>query len=221
MIRVRFVGDAALRVDVDEGALLESNTRAQHLAHATRQQALPGVRDVVAAMTTVTVHLDPLRCDVDVIEAFLSEAAARPVEAPGLHGREHDVYVREHEVPVQYGGSNGPDLDAVARTVELSTHEVIARHTAILYRVCFLGFLPGFAYLGWLDRSLHLPRRDTPRTHVPAGSVAVAGVYTGIYPTDSPGGWHVIGRTRVPLFDPGRPSPALLAPGDLVRMVAA
>lgn len=125
---------------------------------------------------------------------------------------------RAWEVPVFY---DGEDLDAVARQTGLSPDEVVARHSGRDYRVWLLGFAPGFPYLGVLDEALCLPRRGTPRPRIAAGSVAIAGWQTGIYPSESAGGWHIIGRTPWRMFDPLRPDPFLLKPGDTVRFVAA
>ncbi|MDE2055050.1 MAG: 5-oxoprolinase subunit PxpB, partial [Xanthomonadaceae bacterium] len=124
------------------------------------------------------------------------------------------------EIPLCYGGEYGPDLDAVAVHARLPRGDVIARHTATEYAVAMLGFAPGFPYLLGLDPALQVPRRTTPRTRVPAGSVAIGGAQTGIYPRELPGGWHLIGRTPLALFDPAREPPCLLAPGDRVRFRA-
>lgn len=124
---------------------------------------------------------------------------------------------RTVEIPVVY---NGEDLSEVARQTGLSTEEVIARHGGRDYRVWLLGFVPGFPYLGVLDARLHLPRRATPRPRIAAGSVAIAGAQTGIYPSESAGGWHILGRTSATLFDPQAAEPFLLRPGDTVRFVA-
>jgi inhibitor of KinA len=121
---------------------------------------------------------------------------------------------RNHVIPVEY---DGPDLDAVAAATRLSTSEVISLHTAREYTVDLLGFVPGFAYLSELDPLLQLPRRAEPRPRVPAGSVAIAASQTGVYPLDTPGGWHIIGHTGTAMFDPGRDPPALLRAGDTVR----
>lgn len=121
-----------------------------------------------------------------------------------------------HAIHVRY---DGPDLDSVAQTARLSREEVVRRHVACSYTVAFLGFAPGFGYLIGGDPRLHVPRRDRPRERVPAGSVAIAGPYSGIYPRDSPGGWSLLGRTGVLLFDPDRTPPALLAAGDEVRFL--
>jgi KipI family sensor histidine kinase inhibitor len=122
-------------------------------------------------------------------------------------------------VPTRYGGVHGPDLADVARLSGLPEGEVVRRHAAPVYRVHFLGFTPGFPYLGGLDPRLATPRLDSPRARIPAGSVAIGGVQTGVYPVESPGGWRIVGRTPLRLFDPRWPAPFLLAPGDGLRFV--
>lgn len=126
-----------------------------------------------------------------------------------------------HEVVVDYGGMAGPDLGALAKQAGMSEAAYIDRHAATEYTVAFLGFQPGFPYLSGLPRALQAARRASPRQRVAAGSVAIGGIYTGVYPADGPGGWHIIGRTAAALFDPQREAPALLMPGDRVRFVPA
>ena len=126
---------------------------------------------------------------------------------------------RHVEIPVHYGEEFGPDLEAVAAHCGISTHTLIELHADTHYRVYCLGFQPGFAYLSGLDPRLHVPRRDTPRINVPAGSVAIGGAQTAVYPFASPGGWHLIGRTDTPLFNPASVQATLLRPGDIVRFV--
>lgn len=213
MIARCFLGDAALRLDVEAMPPLEGNAVVHRLAAALRGAPLAGVRDIVPGMTSLTVHVDPLRADLRAIEAVVAT-----IEDEGTVGR---AVGRRHEVAVRYGGVSGPDLDEVARLTGLAPAEVIAAHTAIDHHVCFLGFLPGFAYLGLVHESLRIRRRETPRTRVPAGSVAIADVFTGVYPAPSPGGWHLIGRTELPLFDISWPQPSRFAPGDTVRFVEA
>ena len=127
---------------------------------------------------------------------------------------------REILIPVSYGGSDGPDLEEVARFAKCSTEQVIRLHTAPLYRVYMLGFLPGFPYLGPVDSRIAMPRRSSPRLAVPAGSVGVAGPQTGIYPAVAPGGWRLIGRTLMEVFNSGLEPPCLFRPGDFVRFEA-
>ena len=126
-----------------------------------------------------------------------------------------------HEITVEYGGAAGPDLLALAEQAGMDAATYICSHSAVDYTVAFLGFQPGFPYLRGLPPALHAPRRTSPRVRVPKGSVAIGGAYTGIYPASGPGGWHLLGRTAVDLFDPQREAPALLMPGDRVRFVAA
>lgn len=126
---------------------------------------------------------------------------------------------RSVDIPVSYGGRAGPDLEEVARHCHMTSAEVIAQHSAGIYRVYCLGFQPGFAYLGGLTPALYTPRKVTPRTGIPAGSVGIGGAQTGIYPFASPGGWQIIGTTTLQLFDPARPQPSSLMPGDTVRFI--
>ena len=123
------------------------------------------------------------------------------------------------EIPTRYGGDFGPDLVDVARRLGLTEEDVVAAHSGRDYLVYMMGFTPGYAYLSTLPESLELPRRDVPRVRVATGSVAIAGRQTGVYPTESPGGWHIIGRTDLVLWDPDREPPCLLEPGRLVRFV--
>lgn len=196
--RIEFLGDAALSVHPVAAAPLEANAKVHRFAERLRRAQVTGVRDIVPGMQELVVHVDPLRCDVATIEAALRAghdppAALDPASATAVT-----------EIPVDYGGNAGPDLNEVAVACGLTPSEVCRRHAAIEYVVCFLGFLPGFPYLGPLDPSLHVPRRREPRPRVAAGSVAIAGEYTGVYPWASPGGWHLIGRTDVTLFDRSR-----------------
>lgn len=213
--RLDFLGDSAARVSAlaDDG--LAANAAVHRLAHRVRAAAMSGVRDVVPGMRDLVIHVDPLRCDFTRLSALLD--ADESDEAERADAASSDLF----EIPVTYGGANGPDLEDVARACGLTAADVVRRHAAVEYRVCFIGFLPGFPYLGPLDPVLRLPRRATPRAAVPPGSVAVAGEYSGIYPWSSPGGWHLIGRTDVTLFDAGGDPPAWLAPGSRVRFVPA
>jgi KipI family sensor histidine kinase inhibitor len=213
--RIREVGDAALVLELGSSAGvgadldIEVNRHATGIARAVSRLAIRGVRDVVPTFRSVAVSFDPLATDVATLAAALLQNCDDSADEDGP----------VHEVPVAYGGTDGPDLEAVASFGRCSPKEVIERHSSRTYRVFMLGFLPGFAYMGSVDDAIAAPRRATPRLRVPAGSVAIAGPQTGIYPLDSPGGWQIIGRTTVRPFTPHRVPSSLFAPGDRVRFV--
>lgn len=171
----------------------------------------------VAAAASVLVPFDPLALDAADAAARLAGIAARSrIEPPAAAGAPARV-----EIPVRYGGPDGPDLGSVADTLGVDPDEVVAAHAGADLEVLFLGFAPGFAYLGPLPDGLVVPRLATPRTSLPAGSVAIAGRFSAVYPQASPGGWRIIGRADVRLFDPSADPPARLRPGDRVRFVPA
>jgi KipI family sensor histidine kinase inhibitor len=170
---------------------------------ALRNSDLAGIDEVIPAARTVLVTYS--RVDRAALEKLLVPGASAPrTEGPIV------------EIPVIY---DGPDLDEVAEATGLSIEEVIETHSGVIYSAAFLGFTPGWAYLVDLPQSLQLPRRSTPRTAVAAGSVAIANEFTGVYPTLSPGGWHLLGHTPVTMFDVAREKPALVMAGDRVRFV--
>ncbi len=201
-MRVLPYGDQALLVEVD----------GPPLAARAAVAPMPGVVEVVAAARTLLVRFDPSHVDRATLTADIETGLARPMP---VAASEPGPIVA---IAVHY---DGPDLAAVADLVGTSVADVISWHGAAEYTVAFCGFAPGFAYLTGLDPRLHLPRLETPRPRVPAGSVAIAGEYTATYPRSSPGGWHLIGRTDAPLWDLARPEPALLTPGTRVRFEAA
>jgi KipI family sensor histidine kinase inhibitor len=200
---IRGFGEAALLVQAG------SAERAQALAASLRDDTVPGVAAAVPGLESLLVELDPAVADARHIGAELERRLAGSLS--------FDVAARTRTIPVVYGGEMGPDLADVAALIGLSEAEVAARHAAAAVRVLFDGFAPGFAYLGELPPDLRVPRLDTPRSRTPAGSVAVAGAMTGVYPATLPGGWRLIGRTPAVLFDPRRDPPAYLMPGDRVR----
>ena len=206
------LADSALTITLGDRADAATSARVRVVAAGVRVAALPPVRDIALGYAAVTVWYDALQTSyemmVTMLEPIVAQAAAAgpAMEPPG----------REHEIPVVY---DGPDLDDVARRTGLSVADVAARHAARVYTVYFLGFVPGWAYLGELDPSLVVPRRTEPRARVPAGAVAIAGAQTGVYPYAIPGGWHLIGRTNAGLFDPMQNPPAVFAAGDRVRFV--
>jgi KipI family sensor histidine kinase inhibitor len=209
--RIYPFGDNALVCEAPAPATLECQARIWALAQAVREWA--HVVEVVPGMNNLTIVLDSMSADLEACAADLSLAWANAVgERPST---------REIEIPVRYGGEDGPDLQVVADHTGLAVEEVVRRHAGAEYVVFFVGFQPGFAYLGGLDASLHTPRRAIPRLEVPAGAVGIGGAQTGVYPAASPGGWQLIGRTPSLLFDPMRDPPTLLQPGDRVRFTVS
>ena len=211
------LGDRAVLIrlgsTIDEA--IHRQVRAVYARLAARP--VPGTVEVVPAFASVAVHYDPALVPNDrrgsspygCIAAAIADALAN-LEEGSL------TPLRSIAIPVCYGDSYGPDLGEVAERHGLTTDEVIRLHTSATYRVYMLGFAPGFAYLGGLPEAIATPRRAEPRTAVPAGSVGIGGSQTGIYPLVSPGGWQLIGRTPLRLFNATRESPALLAVGDIV-----
>jgi len=198
---IRPFGEAAILVEVGEPE------RAQGLAASLRGEPPAGVTGAVPGRASVLVEFGPdLVGDLD--DAVMTRLDALTAWAPPG---------RLRRIPVLYGGAHGADLADVAEMAGISEAEVVARHTSVELRVLFDGFAPGFAYLGGLPDALDVPRLATPRTRTPAGSVALADGMSGVYPAELPGGWRVIGRTPISLFDPHRPMPAYLEPGDRVR----
>ncbi len=182
---------------------------------AATLQSMRGTIDAVAGIGNLTLFFDPRQLDGATARARLSTAWG---DALADTTREDTAPI---VIPVRYGGDDGPDLEAVARACGIDAEACIARHVAGDYTVYVMGFAPGFAYIGGLDAALHIPRRTQPRTRVPAGSVAIAGAMTGVYPAESPGGWNLIGRTDLVLFDPQRNPASLLTLGARVRFVRA
>lgn len=220
---IEFLGDCAVLIHLGERIDAACNARALALAAHVRAARLPGVIDVAPAYASVCVRYEP--------SAWHDSSDAPPHTriAGALSALTQDIGAGDSspwtdanivEVPVCYEGEFGPDLGAVASSAGLDAATVIARHSAATYRVAMLGFAPGFPYLFGLDPTLHTPRRGSPRTRVPAGSVAIGGAQTGIYPRELPGGWNIIGRTPLQLFDVEREPPALLAPGRRLRFRA-
>jgi len=208
--RIRDAGDPALVADLGDVVDAAINRRAIGLAARVRAAGVAGVRDVVPTFRSVAVFFDPLRTDVEALRALLQPQPQDDAE----RSRGEAV-----EIPVEYGGESGPDLDAVAAAAGLAPADVVTRHSAREYRVFMVGFLPGFGYLGELDPAIAAPRHASSRLRVPAGSVGIAGRQTGVYPQASPGGWQIVGRTTARPFDSRRTPASLLAPGDRVRFV--
>jgi inhibitor of KinA len=210
--RIVTLGDSCLSIQLEGTIDPLVNAQCVALATSLERLALAGVRDVVPSYNAVTVHFDPRVIDRRALAAEISSLDRSSSRTPGVQGR-------LVEVPVTYGGEAGPDLAAVAEFAHCTEADVVQLHTAAPYRVYMLGFLPGFAYMGPVDARIAMPRLDTPRLRVSAGSVGIAGTQTGIYPCETPGGWRVIGRTALKLFDATRAEPFLVRAGDRVKFV--
>lgn len=206
------LGDSAINITFGQQRSPELLRRIHAAARALKSAQIPNVDEVVPAYLALTVFYDPLRTTYQEMSSRLLDAC----ESVG-DSAETSRASRVHRIPVRY---DGIDLQSVAAATELPAERVIALHTARTYTVDLLGFVPGFAYLSELDPALQIPRRPQPRPRVAAGSVAIAGMQTAVYPLDTPGGWHIIGATSTVMFDPARESPSLLAPGDSVRFEA-
>lgn len=213
------LGESALLLRLGDRIDAALNRRVHALAARLRARHPAWLVDIVPAYASLALHLDA--------DAFAADADPLTEAETWLRlrldeGDDDDApaTARLVEIPVRYGGEDGPDLPGLAQAAGLSESETIVRHTQPEYGVAMLGFAAGFPYLLGLDPRLATPRHAAPRTRVPAGSVAIGGAQTGVYPRDGPGGWQLIGRTDLVLFDPAREPPALLAPGDSVRFVA-
>jgi 5-oxoprolinase (ATP-hydrolysing) subunit B len=212
-LRAQPLGDSALTIAFGTEKSAELLRRVHAAAFAVSAASLPEVEDVVTAYLSLAVFYDSGKTSY-------SEVAAKVLgvcERASIAGPAPETSLI-HEIPITY---DGPDLEDVATSLGLSIEDVIGRHLARTYSVDLIGFVPGWAYLSELDPALHLPRRAQPRPRVPAGSVAIAGAQTGVYPLATPGGWHIIGHTDTVMFDPARDPPAIFRPGDKVRFVRA
>lgn len=207
--KIQVASDSALLARL--GPEVSDETDARIAALAARIRELPGVVSVQPAYTSILVKIDPIKVGLNRFSKLLSKLDSGPTKVAAG---------REHTLPVCYDPRVAPDLREVARLTGLSEARVIALHTEPVYRVSFLGFLPGFAYLRGLRPELRVPRLPSARVRIPAGSVGLAEEQTGVYPLDSPGGWRLIGRSAIPVWEVGRKPAALLAPGDRLRFHA-
>jgi KipI family sensor histidine kinase inhibitor len=208
------VGENALLVTFDDTLTREAHDCVRRLDESLAAAAMVGVVEWIPAYTSLLVLYDPLQVRWAALENWVK---TRLDSARTLSNQP----ANRVEILVRYGGEDGPDLPFVAAYHGLTPAQVIEKHAEPIYQVGMMGFMPGFAYLLGLDPTLATPRLDTPRTHIPAGSVGIAGQQTGVYPLASPGGWRLIGRTDQVLFDPQREPYFLLSPGDEVRFVPA
>jgi len=204
--RYLIAGDAALVVEFGDTIDPAINRRVRELLIAVEGAHVPGILDLVPTYRSLLVSYDPLLLSFDGLRARLAELVGRLGDRPAPPPR-------IVEIPTSYGGEFGPDLPFVAED------EVVSIHAGTDYLVYMMGFSPGFTYLGGMSERIATPRLKTPRTAIPAGSVGIAQQQTGIYPVESPGGWQLIGRTPVSLFDPTRHPPVLVEAGDYIRFV--
>lgn len=209
--RITPYGDSAVLIDYHvEGYSDRVNTRLNHLAKTLRAQNI--WQDIVPSYKSVLVVFD-------VAQLSLGEAKGKIEETLNNLSRSPRIKGKTIEIPVVYGGRYGPDMASIKKASGLTQSEVIEIHSGQDYRVCMMGFIPGFCFLSEVPAVLQHPRHDTPRAQVPAGSVGIAGWQTGIYGLESPGGWQIIGRTPLTLFDPARETPFLMEAGDKVRFI--
>ena len=206
------LGDSALLVQLGDEIDTTINQHVHALSALINTSPLAGVIETVPAYTTLLIHYDPLILTNAEIHDWIRKKLDHIED---VNWRKP----RQLKVPVRYGGEYGVDLQFVADYHHLRVEDVIRIHSEKTYRVYMMGFTPGFPYMGKLDDAIVTPRLETPRTHVPTGTVAIAGSQTGVYPIDSPGGWRLIGHTSLRLFDPASESPFLFSPGDEVRFV--
>ncbi|RKO65859.1 5-oxoprolinase subunit PxpB [Desulfofundulus salinus] len=213
--RPRFLpaGDRAIVVEFGNEINPEINRRVRNLYLALQRSGIGGIGEMIPTYRSLLIYYDPMQLPLNQLIDYIQEVEADMERLKLPHPK---IYV----IPVIYGGEYGPDLEDVARYNQLTPGEVIQIHTATDYLIYMLGFAPGFPYLGGMSLRIATPRLKTPRTHIPAGSVGIADKQTGIYPIDSPGGWRIIGRTPVKLYDPYREPPVLLSAGNYVRFVS-
>lgn len=213
-VRLLPMGEAGIVVELGDAIDPALNARVQWLARAVAERLARDVVEVVPTYRSLLVVCDPLRAPRARLAAALRALATElpPDAAPEEAGR----LIR---LPACYGGAFGPDLEEVARRAGVSPADAVELHSSATYLVCMLGFTPGFPYLGGMPARLATPRLETPRTRIPAGSIGIGGAQTGIYPVESPGGWQLIGRTPIALFDASRQPPVFIEAGDYLRFV--
>jgi inhibitor of KinA len=212
--RVRFLlaGDMAVVVEAGNAISPEINRKVRNLTLALQREGVAGVTEIVPTYRSLLVYYDPLRLPLEALQERIRDLENR-LDETALPSP------RLAEIPTVYGGEFGPDLDHVAEHGGLTTSEVVEIHAATDYLIYMMGFTPGFLYLGGMSPRIATPRLQTPRTLIPAGSVGIAQEQTGIYPVESPGGWQLIGRTPVRIFNPQENPPVIVEAGDYIRFV--
>lgn len=205
-------GDRAIVVEFGDEISEECNARVLNLYNLLKNAKVDGIISMIPTYRSLLIKYDPLEIDFKKVSDFVETAS-------NAKRGEYALKPKIIEIPVAYGGEFGPDLDFVAEYRKITPEEVIQIHVEPLYRIYMLGFTMGFAYLGGMSEKIATPRLETPREKIEAGSVGIAGSQTGIYPLDSPGGWRLIGKTPVRLYDPKRENPILLQAGNYIRFV--
>jgi inhibitor of KinA len=208
--RTRTVGDSAILVEFEEAISSEVNLKVRRLAYALEQKVFPGVQEVVLAYRSLMVYFDPCATDPRELKTFVAELSAAEIALP---------QPRLFKLPTVYGGVHGPDLERVARLRQLTTDEVVRLFSSAAYPIYFLGFLCALAYLGGVSGRLNVPRLDSPRPVVPAGSVGTANRQANVNPVDLPSGFNYLGRTFVRIYNPERFPPTMLEPGDYLQFI--
>ncbi|OXT16243.1 kinase [Bacillus sp. OG2] len=209
-------GDSCIILEFGSSIEPGSNQKVRKAASLLSKKPFTGMIECVPAFHTLAVHYDPYA--VGTLSPF--EAASSLIAEMLAEKIQLDVHSpRLLDIPVCYEGAHAPDLPFVARSNGLSEKEVIEIHSKRDYEIYFLGFSPGFPFLGGMDPRIAAPRKTSPRLKIPSGSVGIAGGQTGIYPSETPGGWQIIGRTPIALFDPKREEPSYLKPGDRLRFI--
>lgn len=208
------LGDSAIVIQLGNEISESTQQHISSICSFLEDYSFEGFVEYVPAFTTITIFYDPLVTDYETVQSLLVEMLQEIME--GIEENEAPIV----EIPVLYGGTQGPDLSYVAVHAGISEAEVIILHTAGEYLVYMIGFAPGFPYLGGLNEKIAVPRKEIPRGKIAAGAVGIAGTQTGIYPIETPGGWQIIGQTPLKLFDVERQPPALLRAGNKLRFVA-
>lgn len=208
--RILNAGDSCIVIEFGSTISLEINGQVQNLCRSLKDKNIRGIKELIPTYRSLAIYFDPLEIPLDKLKETLTALSETSIEKAALGGK---LLL----IPVCYGGELGPDIENVAKHNNLTVEEVIKIHTRPDYYCYMLGFTPGFSYLGGMDERIATPRLETPRTLIPAGSVGIAGKQTGIYPIDSPGGWQLIGRTPLKMFDPASENPTLIEAGYWVR----
>lgn len=206
-------GDKAITVEFGDEIKEEINKLVRSMSYAINNKNIKGIIEIIPTYRSISIQYNPLEITIEDLIERLKEIYANidSIQLPPA---------KVIEIPTVYGGEYGPDIEFVSQHNNISTDEVIKFHTSVDYLVYMLGFTPGFTYLGGLPREIETPRLKTPRTKIPAGSTGIAGKQTGIYPIESPGGWQLIGRTPLKLYDPKRNPPIILNAGDYLRFIS-